>query len=142
LDRQALAFGYRSSAITSNMVVTRVALALRPGNQEEIRRQMIDFRAQREAAQPRGARSFGSAFKNPPGMSAGRMLDDTGCKELIVGGAAVSAAHANFIINRGNATTADVVELMNRCRRRVFDRYGVRLDPEVRFLGDIGLEEL
>lgn len=143
IDRSALEFGYRSSSIPSDVVVTGVTLELAPQDEEEIRSRTASCRQKRESSQPRGERTFGSVFKNPPGQdSAGSLLDRSGCKDLTVGAATVSAAHANFIVNKGNASTADVISLMNLCRRSVYEKFGVVLEPEVRFLGDIGLEEL
>lgn len=143
LGRHALEFGYRSSNLTGDLVIAEVVLELKRGEREQIIETMHDYQNRRQGTQPLGAKSFGSAFKNPPGgESAGRLLDSVSCRGMRVGGAAVSAEHANFIINAGNATSADVLELMNLCRHRVFDRYGVVLEPEVRFLGDVALEQM
>lgn len=142
LGRDVLEFGYRSSSLPPGMVVTRVTMALAEGEPEEIRKRMLSCRKMRGGSQPQGNRTFGSVFKNPPGAAAGRLLEDAGCKSLKLGAAAVSGTHANFIINNGNATTADVIGLMNLCRRRVYDGSGVILEPEVRFLGNIHLEKL
>lgn len=143
LERHALEFGYRSSNLTGGLVVAQVVLTLKKGDRDGIVEKMHELANQRLGTQPMGDRSFGSTFKNPPGGdSAGRMLDNAGCRNLSVGGAMVSQDHANFILNKGNATTADVIELMNLCRRQVFNRYGVVLEPEVHFLGDAGLEKI
>ena len=80
-------------------------------------------------------RSAGCTFKNPPHDSAGRLLDAAGCKGLCKGDATVSSVHANFIVNTGHATAADVFELMQSCRDIVFHKTGVRLEPEIKFLG-------
>ncbi|MEW6019365.1 MAG: UDP-N-acetylmuramate dehydrogenase [Pseudomonadota bacterium] len=142
VERSGLDFGYRRSGLAAGEVVTRVALRLSPADPEEIRLTTAGFRERRESAQPVGRRSFGSVFRNPEGASAGRLLDEAGCKGMRRGGASVSDFHANFIVNEGNATTADVVELMKACQRRVFEASGVTLKPEVRFVGNIGLGEL
>ena len=140
-----LEFGYRGAALPAGSVVSRVILTLAPGAPPAIAGRMDELRARRERSQPSG-RSCGSVFKNPGpeagGLSAGRLLDEAGCKGMAAGGAAVSEKHANFIINRGGARTADVVALMDRCRRRVFERSGIVLEPEVRLIGPVALEPL
>lgn len=143
LTREDVKFRYRGSELSPAAVVTGATLSLQPAGEEEIRGRMRSFGDQRRGSQPAGARTFGSVFKNPHnGDSAGSLLDRAGCKGLSSGGAAVSQVHANFVINEKNATTADAIDLMNRCRRLVFDSFGIVLDPEVGFLGNIGLEEI
>src|ERR687896_2161215 len=105
------------------------------------------MRAQRKAAQPSGVKTFGSTFKNPDdpaagGRSAGVLLDEAGCRSLHVGGARFSEKHANFVENAGEATTADVIALMAEGRRRVRERFGVELEPEVQILGQADTEAL
>jgi UDP-N-acetylmuramate dehydrogenase len=95
------------------------------------------MRDQRHAAQPKGIRTFGSTFKNPPGQTAGLLLAEAGCGGLQIGDARFSPKHANFIENVGAATTADVVALMAEGRRRVAARFGVELEPEVQTLGQV-----
>lgn len=141
LEQHALEFGYRSSNLGEGLVIAEVVLGLKKGDRASIVESMHQFQSQRQDAQPRGGKTFGSVFKNPPGgESAGRMLDSVGCKGLRVGGAAVSREHANFIVNEGNATTADVIQLMDICRSKVTERFGVVLQPEVHLLGAAGLE--
>src|SRR5205085_10525267 len=96
----------------------------------------------RKEAQPSGIKTFGSTFKNPSdpraeGRSAGQLLEAAGCRGLRMGGAAFSEKHANFVENLGNATTADVVALMAEGRRRVKERLGIELEPEVQALGPV-----
>ena len=91
---------------------------------------------------PQGIRTFGSTFKNPEderagGRSAGLLLAEVGCNGLTVGGARFSPKHANFVENTGTATTADVLAVMNEGRRRVLERFGVALEPEVQTLGNV-----
>jgi UDP-N-acetylmuramate dehydrogenase len=100
----------------------------------EIERNVKVF-CQARANQPHGARSAGCAFKNPPGDNAGRLLDISGCKGLRVGGAAVSERHANFVLNRENATGADIFKLIESCRDIVLQKTGVCLEPEIKLLG-------
>ena len=103
---------------------------------------LADMRAARRAAQPSGIKTFGSTFKNPDdpraeGRSAGVLLEEAGCRGLQVGGARFSEKHANFVENMGEATTADVLALMAEGRRRVRERFGVELEPEVQLLGEV-----
>lgn len=109
-------------------------MILGPAPRAEIEESMERFRSARRI-QPHGGRSAGCSFKNPDGESAGRLLDRCGCKGMAIGDAVVSDRHANFILNRGRATAKDVLSLLRACRRRVFERTGVLLEPEVRFLG-------
>jgi UDP-N-acetylmuramate dehydrogenase len=100
------------------------------------------MRERRREAQPSGIKTFGSTFKNPDdpraeGRTAGQLLEEAGCRGLRVGGALFSEKHANFVENDGKATTADVIELMAEGRRRVQERFGVVLDPEVQLLGEL-----
>jgi UDP-N-acetylmuramate dehydrogenase len=104
------------------------------------------MRARRKAAQPSGIKTFGSTFKNPEdpraeGLTAGQLLDAAGCRGLRIGGAGFSIKHANFIENHGDATTADVVAVMAEGRRRVRDRFGIELEPEVQALGPVQLPD-
>lgn len=138
-----LSFGYRTSRVPAGSVVSRVVLELKQGDPEAIAGKMLQLRRQREESQPVRDKSCGSVFKNPPGeKSAGQLLDEAGCKGLDSGGASVSDIHANFIINRGDATARDVIDLMNRCRRKVKDVSGVTLEPEVMLLGNMELDSL
>lgn len=142
LDAASLGFGYRQSRLPGGAAVCRVTLALTPGDPEAITAAALAFRRKRDGNQPRG-QTFGSVFKNPSrDASAGSLLDRAGCKGMTSGGAMVSDIHANFIINRGGATTADVLDLINRCRRKVHDKFGVVLEPEVQMLGDNDLKPL
>lgn len=141
IPAENLNFGYRTRGVPAGSVVSRVVLELKQGDPEAITGKMLDMRRRREVSQPLREKSCGSVFKNPGGKkSAGQLLDEAGCKGLDSGGAAVSDIHANFIINRGNATARDVLDLMNECRRKVKDGSGVVLEPEVRFLGNIELD--
>jgi UDP-N-acetylenolpyruvoylglucosamine reductase len=100
----------------------------------DIQAQMASFQARRTATQPREP-SAGCAFKNPPNASAGRLIDELGLKGERVGDAEVSLVHANFIVNRGRATAADVIALMRRVRERVKAAHGIELEPEVLLYG-------
>ncbi|HEY1358068.1 MAG TPA: UDP-N-acetylmuramate dehydrogenase [Thermoleophilaceae bacterium] len=138
-----LGFAYRSSNLGPREVVARASFALEPGDPGEIKSQLADMRARRKAAQPSGIKTFGSTFKNPEGdKSAGVLLDEAGCRGLERGGARLSLKHANFVENTGEATTADVIALMAEGRRRVRERFGIELEPEVQFLGQVDASPL
>jgi UDP-N-acetylmuramate dehydrogenase len=129
-----LALGYRSSAVGPGDVVGAVAFALRRGEPAAIGARLAEYRGQRRRTQPQGVRTFGSVFTNPPGDSAGRLLEAAGCKGLRVGGARFSPVHANFIEAEPGTRAAEVLGLMAEGRRRVAAASGVVLEPEVRYL--------
>ncbi len=147
LQRRAptdLGFGYRSSNLGPEEIVARALLKLEPAPVEEVKATLADMRARRHEAQPQGIKTFGSTFKNPDpqdprvaGRTAGQLLSDAGCNGLAVGGARFAPKHANFIENTGNATTADVVATMAEGRKRVLEKTGIALEPEVQTLGDV-----
>jgi len=139
---EALAFGYRRSGLRPGEVVARASFALQSAPPDEVKARLADMRERRKAAQPSGIKTFGSTFKNPDDpraehRSAGQLLEAAGCRGLRIGGASFSAKHANFVENHGQATTADVVALMAEGRRRVKERFGVALEPEVQALGPV-----
>jgi UDP-N-acetylenolpyruvoylglucosamine reductase len=141
-EPERLGFSYRSSNLRPGEVVSRASFRLRPGDPEEIRATLATMRERRREAQPSGIKTFGSTFKNPEdpraeGRSAGQLLEAAGCRGLSHGGARFSEKHANFVENAGDATTADVLELMARGRERVKERFGVELEPEVQLLGEV-----
>jgi UDP-N-acetylmuramate dehydrogenase len=137
-----LGFAYRRSGLQAGEVVARAAFALAPLPPDEVKRTLGEMRSKRRAAQPSGIKTFGSTFKNPSddraqGRTAGQLLEAAGARGLRVGGAGFSAKHANFVENMGEATTADVVALIAEGRRRVQERFGVELEPEVQTLGPV-----
>lgn len=129
-----LSLGYRRSAVSAGEVVAAAGFALRPGDAAAIAERLSGFRAHRRATQPQGVRTFGSVFTNPPGDSAGRLLEAAGCKGLAVGGARFSLVHANFIEASPQCRSADVLALMTMGRHRVREAGGPALTPEVRYL--------
>jgi UDP-N-acetylenolpyruvoylglucosamine reductase len=135
-----LGFAYRRSRLRSGEVVARVSFALQRATSEGVKATLAEMRSRRKAAQPSGIKTFGSTFKNPDGpRTAGQLLEQAGCRGLRIGGASFSAKHANFIENHGEATTADVIALMAEGRRRVMERFGITLEPEVQALGSVEL---
>jgi UDP-N-acetylmuramate dehydrogenase len=130
--------GYRRSALPRGSIVVAAAVALSPGDPAEIRRRMDAARALRRATQPLAEPNCGSVFTNPPGDHAARLVEVAGCKGMEVGGAQVSTKHANFIVARPGTTAADVRRLIDLVQDRVRERLGVALEPEVRFVGDLG----
>jgi UDP-N-acetylenolpyruvoylglucosamine reductase len=137
-----LGFSYRRSNLRPGEVVSRALFRLRPGDPNEIRATLATMRERRREAQPSGIKTFGSTFKNPEGpaaegRTAGQLLEAAGCRGLRHGGARFSEVHANFVENVEGATTNDVLELMAEGRRRVHERFGVELEPEVQVLGEV-----
>lgn len=133
----ALELGYRHSVFQTNgEAICEVELQLQPGDGKAIRAKMDDFTQRRESKQPLDMPSAGSTFKRPAGYYAGTLIDQTGLKGLQVGGAQVSTKHAGFVVNAGNATADDVIRLIREVQRRVYEKHGVRLQPEVRMIGE------
>ena len=138
-----LGLSYRHSELRRGQVVLRAELRLRPRPPEEIKAEVRELNARRKEAQPTNRRTFGSVFKNPEHeLSAGRMLEACGLKGYRIGGAQISPKHANFIENADGATTADALALMGEARRRAHEQFGVQLEHEVEFLGDLELPGL
>ena len=136
LEGDALAFGYRRSALQENgMVVTGVTFELSEGKPEEIREKMADLNSRRAASQPLDVPSAGSAFKRPQGAYAAALIDQCGLKGYAVGGARVSPKHAGFLVNTGDSAK-DFLELMKTVQRIVEERTGIRLEPEIRIMGE------
>lgn len=126
---------YRAALVDEELVVAGARLGLTHADGASIRGRMDEMRIRREGSQPQAAATAGSVFKNPPGEPAGRLLDQCGLKGKTVGGASVSDAHANFIVNSGGATSADIKALMDMMAREVEKDFGVRLEAEVRLVG-------
>lgn len=132
-----LEWEYRGCRLPPASVVTGVKLSLRNEKPPEVAARHRSLLRKRRQVQPRGVRTFGSAFRNPSGDAAGRLLDGAGMKGIRYGDAQVSVVHANFITNLGGARTSDVLGLMAMMRDAVWDRYGISLEPEVHLLGEI-----
>jgi UDP-N-acetylenolpyruvoylglucosamine reductase len=138
-----LGLRYRHSELRPGEVVAQVEFRLSPRPTEEIKAIVGELQRLRKAAQPTNKRTYGSVFKNPEHeLTAGRMLEACGLKGFRIGGAQISPRHANFIENADGARTADAVALMVEARRRAQERFGVELEHEVRFLGDVEVPPL
>ena len=134
LTVEELTLGYRHSYVTDHpeAVVLGALFALREGDKAAIRREMDELMAKRKASQPLEYPSAGSTFKRPQGYFAGALIQEAGLKGFTVGGAQVSEKHAGFVINRGGATAADILTLMEQVQQAVYCSSGVMLEPEVR----------
>ena len=130
-----LGLSYRHAEVPKDWIFIAASFRGVAGDQDRIAARLAEIRAAREAAQPIRARTGGSTFANPPGRKAWQLIDQAGCRGLRRGDAMVSEKHANFLVNTGNATAADIEELGEAVRQRVRDRCGVLLDWEVRRVG-------
>ncbi len=130
------AFGYRDSAFKrTDDVILSATFALSPGIPTVLKAKMEEQLAKRKASQPTNAGSAGCVFKNPPGQSAGRLVDEAALKGQTIGDAEISTAHGNFIVNKGHATADQVVQLVALAKTRVRDRFGIQLQEEIQYLG-------
>ncbi len=137
LEAEQLELGYRTSVIArKGYIVLEAKLRLRRGVKEEIKALMEELRDKRVSRQPLEYPSAGSTFKRPEGYFAGKLIQDAGLRGFCVGGAQVSEKHCGFVINKGGATAADVSELMRQVSAKVEEQFGVRLEPEVKKLGE------
>ena len=137
LKNEELELGYRTSVIAKkDYIVLEATLLLEKGNVDDIKVRMDELRVQRTTKQPLEYPSAGSTFKRPEGYFAGKLIQDAGLRGFQVGGAQVSEKHCGFVINKDNATAADIVELMNQVSAIVKEKFGVELEPEVKRLGD------
>jgi UDP-N-acetylmuramate dehydrogenase len=130
-----LEWGYRYCRLPERCVVTAARIALMPADCQTVQECQRGYLRRRREKQPRSVRTFGSAFKNPPGQHAGRLVEAAGLKGIRRGGAEISTVHGNFLVNLGDATTADVLALMVLMRQGVERMSGIALEPEVRLLG-------
>ncbi len=142
-SRDELGLDYRRSGLQAGQVVADVEFRLTPRPTDQIKVRVAELQAQRKAAQPTNKRTYGSVFKNPDHeLTAGRMLEACGLKGHRIGGAQISPRHANFIENADGARSEDAIALMAEARRRAWEQYGVELEHEVVFLGELELPAL
>jgi len=136
LSREKMDFGYRHSAVTEkNLIVTEVTFELSEGNPDEIRAKMSELNARRAEKQPLDVPSAGSTFKRPEGFFAAALIDQCGLKGYSIGGARVSMKHAGFLVNTGTSSK-DFLDLMHKVQQIVEERVGVKLEPEIRIIGE------
>lgn len=135
VDSDDMGFGYRKSVLSdNNAVLLSASFECKRGDKSEIRAKMDELMSKRKTAQPLDYPNCGSAFKRPEGYYAGALIEQCGLKGYGIGGARVSEKHAGFIINGGNATATDVIELLKYVSDTVFEKTGVRLEPEIRVI--------
>ncbi len=136
LSKEEMELGYRTSLMAKKgYIVLSALIALPEGNPEEIKARMEELALKRREKQPLEYPSAGSTFKRPEGYFAGKLIEDAGLKGFRVGDAEVSQKHAGFVINAGQATAADVLALCDEVEKRVFEKYNVKLEKEIRLLG-------
>jgi UDP-N-acetylmuramate dehydrogenase len=134
-DASAMGFTYRKCAVPADVVFTQAIFRGKPGDREEILAEMQKITQSRSLTQPVNTRTGGSTFKNPPGHSAWKLVDEAGCRGLTIGGAQVSALHTNFLVNLGNASAADIETLGETVRERVRNQSGIDLEWEIKRVG-------
>ncbi|MCD7778004.1 MAG: UDP-N-acetylmuramate dehydrogenase [Clostridiales bacterium] len=137
ITNEECGFRYRGSRVMDeNMLVLEAEFNLQEGDYEEISAKMKELTKKRNEKQPMEYPSAGSTFKRPEGYFAGKLIEDSGLKGYFVGGAQVSEKHCGFVINKGNATAKDIADLIKHIQDTVKDKFGVDLEPEVRFVGE------
>ena len=137
LDNDTMEFGYRTSVIkNSKYIVTSAVLKLAEGNKEDILNQINELNAKRREKQPLEYPSAGSTFKRPEGFFAGKLIMDAGLRGFSIGGAGVSNKHCGFVVNKGNASAADVYDVICQVQETIKDKFDVKLEREVILLGD------
>jgi UDP-N-acetylmuramate dehydrogenase len=131
-----LQMGYRHTELPPQALVLSASFALQPDHPDRIRERMRAMRSRRSSTQPLAQPNCGSVFKNPDGDHAARLIEAAGLKGVAIGGARISAQHANFIVNEGEASSADIVALIRHTQRAVKQQRGIELEPEVRMVGE------
>jgi len=135
MDAAELGLEYRSSKIPAGTIILSANIRLRRDIREDIAKRIDSFLGKKRERQPISELSAGCVFKNPEGTSAGKLIDEAGCKSMRIGDVEVSSVHANFFINKGNATASDFMKLMDEVRLKVMAIFGVGLEPEIRIVG-------
>ncbi len=135
-SREEMGFGYRTALIPAGHIVVEAQVILRQDDGEKIKSRMKALLDARKDRQPWGLPNAGSVFKNPLDEAAGKLIETAGLKGRRIGGAQISDQHANFIVNAGNATAADVLKLMEIVQEKVLDVHKIRLEPEIKIIGE------
>jgi len=136
LSRSEIKFEYRKSHLSQGSVITKAMFKLEQGNSAESARSVKDYMTKRNLTQPIKMSNTGSIFKNPPQIAAGQLIEELGLKGFGIGGAKFSDLHANFIVNSGNATARDVLDLIETAKREALIQRGIKLETEVRVIGN------
>ena len=136
LNKEELGFCYRGNSWDSQFIFTKATFALKKDSKNEILRRMNDIIKARSETQPVKERTGGSTFKNQDEISAWKLIDQAGCRGLTIGGAKVSEKHCNFLINTGNATAADIENLGELVRKKVFNNSNIKLEWEIKRIGE------
>jgi UDP-N-acetylmuramate dehydrogenase len=132
---EEIGFGYRKSGISSTQLVLSAEIRLGKDKKEDVASRIEGFLKKKWEIQPLSEPSAGCVFKNPPEFSAGKLIDEAGCKGMRVGDVEVSSIHANFFVNKGKARASDFIRLMEEVAQRVKERFGVVLEPELKIVG-------
>jgi len=135
MSASELGLEYRASKLPEDTVILSANMRLRKDVKEDVAKRINSFLKQKRETQPLSEMSAGCVFKNPEGASAGRLIDEAGCKGMMIGNAEVSGMHANFFINKGDAKASDFLKLMDEVKKRVMKIFGTELEPEIRILG-------
>ncbi len=136
IDKKKLDLKYRSSNIKKNQIILKASFKISYGDRDIIKEKMQNIKSKRLSSQPIKNRTSGSTFKNPPNMYAAKLIEDSGCKGLQYGNAFVSEKHANFLINNGNASASDLENLGKLVIEKVYNKFDIKLDWEVKIIGD------
>jgi len=131
-----LCMAYRQAVLPAGSLIIQACFELAPGRPEDIRERIRSMRSRRSATQPLTQANCGSVFKNPPGDYAARLIEAAGLKGFMIGGAQISERHANFIVNDGEASSADIMALIKYAQRAVEMKFDIQLEPEVRMVGE------
>ena len=140
LQRESISFSYRRTDLPAGFLIVEAGFFLEEDDPAMVQARMDEMLAQRRSSQPLWERNAGCIFKNPPGTSAGLLIDKAGCKGLSVGDVEVSDVHANFIVNRGGGTSADVLSLAQMVQEKVRQAFGIEMNMEVCVVGERGIE--
>jgi len=135
LDNKACGFKYRGSSLADDLIFTKAYFKIQAGNSEEIQAKVQKIQQQREDSQPIRSKTSGSSFKNPPGKKAWELIDQAGCRGMRLGDAIISEQHCNFLINLGQATAADIENLGEAVRKKVFEHSKIMLEWEIKIIG-------
>lgn len=135
IDASEIDFGYRRAILPKDSIIVGAWLRLKRRDPVAVKKLVISYLRQKSMRQPISKRSAGCVFKNPSGVSAGKLIDEAGCKGMRIGDIEVSRMHGNFFINTGSASACDFLRLMDIVSKKVMDEFGIVLEPEIKILG-------